>query len=380
MFLYIFHKGSKESLYFCLICYTAFISNLLKVVSLNPLLKLKLFFLILLLNPQLFLLLFSSLYPDMFYSKIDKIFRMIAGTLIFILIFLPLSLLQKYQGFIHSFVYILMTVLVVYILYNLVKAVRRNKESALIITTGFVFVGGFPVIRYIFKINITSKISPYFALFFLLTYALVLARKFSDSYYRFEETLNKQTLDLKKANSELNELANKDSLTDIYNKGYFNNIIYEKIHNKSDDVFTLVMLDLDDFKKFNDIYGHLNGDKLLIKVASVLKSTIRERDISARFGGDEFVLILNNTNLNETIKIVKRIKTKINNIKFEDLKNLNHKISCSFGIVASYSSISVPEKIVELADNALYKAKSEGKNLIYYVDRDFNYVKVEGNS
>jgi len=379
MFLYFFYRGSKQSLYLSLICYTASFSNLLKVVDINPLVKLKLFFLILLLNPQFFLLLFSALYSDMFYSRINKIFRTTVGILVIILAILPLSFLQKKQNFIHHVIYILMTVLVFYILYNLAKAVRRNRESALIITVGFIFVGLFPVIRYILNIDITSKLSPYFSLFFLLTYALVLAKKFSNSYFCFEETLNKKTLSLKKVNSELNKLANKDRLTGIYNKGYFNKKINQKFHDKSENFFTLVIFDLDDFKMFNDMYGHLYGDKLLVKVSNILKSTIREIDSTGRFGGDEFIIIFDNTDLEETIKIIKRIKRKINSIKFQDLKGLNHKISCSFGVVANYRNISSTDKMVELADKALYKAKSAGKNLIYFVDEDYNYFEVEKN-
>lgn len=377
MFLYLFHKSNKESLYLSLVCYTAFFSNFLKVADVNPLLKIKLFFIIFILNPQFFLLLFSALYPAVFKKKINKILRITAGIMGIILAFSPLQYIRGNRNIIHNIIYIFMTVIVVYILSRLIKAVKEKKESALIITTGFVFIGVFPVIRYIFNIDITTKYAPYFALLFLLIYALVLARKFSETYYRFEETLKKKTMALKRANSELNKLANLDGLTGIFNKGYFNENLYRKFNESPEGTFTLVMLDLDDFKRFNDRYGHLNGDKLLIKVADILKATVRDTDIPARYGGDEYILVFEDINLEETIKIVKRIKTKINMIKLPDIKKQDYKISCSFGVVANHSNISTIDKMVELADRALYKAKSGGKNLIYYIDQDFNYIEVE---
>jgi diguanylate cyclase (GGDEF)-like protein len=122
-----------------------------------------------------------------------------------------------------------------------------------------------------------------------------------------------------------------------------------------------MMIDLDDFKKINDIYGHPLGDEVLKNIAKILKDSLRNVDHLGRFGGDEFVIILPNTNLENTVIIAERVREKIANF----VHNLEEHIiqtTVSIGI-ASYNSLDDDvNQIIKRADQALYKAKSRGRN------------------
>lgn len=165
--------------------------------------------------------------------------------------------------------------------------------------------------------------------------------------------------------ANLQELATIDGLTGVFNRVYFHQKFESefKMAKESGYDLTLVILDIDHFKKFNDTYGHMFGDVVLKSVAQTVKSNLRATDTVARFGGEEFVIILPRTTVQEAFERVESLRHKIaNNIVKDNL--ISASVTASFGI-ACYPETSNNEiELIRDADNALYKAKDSGRNCI----------------
>lgn len=189
---------------------------------------------------------------------------------------------------------------------------------------------------------------------------------FTDENLRLVKTIGKQVgmaIENAQLYANLQELASVDGLTGVNNRVYF----HEKY--KSDFqlaksmgyCLSLVILDIDLFKKFNDTYGHLFGDVVLKSVAQTIKSSLRETDTIARFGGEEFVIILPYSSLREALERVEFFRHKIAATVIKD-NLIAASVTASFGI-ACYPETSVNEvDLIRDADNALYKAKESGRN------------------
>jgi diguanylate cyclase (GGDEF)-like protein len=160
------------------------------------------------------------------------------------------------------------------------------------------------------------------------------------------------------------QLAITDGLTRVYNHRFFQEL-FEKEYTRSDrynTVFSLIMLDIDHFKKINDTYGHLCGDEILKSLASLVKSCLRSMDIVARYGGEEFAILLPETGGNEAIQTAERIRRAVEETAFMGTEQgLN--VTVSLG-VATYPSRGIAERadIIAKADAALYEAKEGGRN------------------
>jgi diguanylate cyclase (GGDEF)-like protein len=164
---------------------------------------------------------------------------------------------------------------------------------------------------------------------------------------------------------EANHFSKCDSLTGLYNRGYFEESLTGEISRarRYDTEFSILFLDLDDFKSVNDTMGHLAGDFVLKKVANLLLKEKREEDVVARYGGEELMIILPETNKINTIIKAERIRKKIQEMPlvFEGKKI---QISASGGIATFPQDAVEAKKMIDCADRALYRAKSEGKNKI----------------
>ncbi|MCX7769569.1 MAG: diguanylate cyclase [Proteobacteria bacterium] len=164
---------------------------------------------------------------------------------------------------------------------------------------------------------------------------------------------------------KVKNMATTDGLTGVFNHRHFQEKFSEVLlrAERYNEKFSLVLLDIDFFKKVNDTYGHQVGDIVLKKVAQILKSTARKVDIVARYGGEEFAIICVNDDKNNAVKFAERLRMEIENttILFEGGK-LN--VTASLG-VASYPEDGKDKvSLVEMADRALYKAKHEGRNRV----------------
>jgi len=155
---------------------------------------------------------------------------------------------------------------------------------------------------------------------------------------------------------KLSEISTKDELTNIYNRRYIMNFLEEII--KKPEIYDIdnkfiVFIDVDDFKKVNDTFGHKKGDELLINICITIKRNIRKNDYLSRIGGDEFLLIINSENIHAAKNTVDRI---IKNIESEN------KISVSAGITKLDSENGDITKILAKADRLMYESKKSGKN------------------
>ncbi len=161
-------------------------------------------------------------------------------------------------------------------------------------------------------------------------------------------------------------LAITDALTELFNHRYFQIRLDEEINRAQRYVrpLSLIMLDIDHFKNYNDVNGHLRGNILLKTIAQILKSNARGVDILCRYGGEEFVVILPETDLTEAKGVAEKIKKAVENTSFEgDDKQPEGKVTISGGVAVYRQNISEDQFIMR-ADEALYKAKHEGRNRI----------------
>lgn len=160
------------------------------------------------------------------------------------------------------------------------------------------------------------------------------------------------------------QLAITDGLTKIYNHRFFQEL-FEKEFTRSDrynTVFSLIILDIDHFKKVNDTYGHLCGDEILKSLAALVKSCLRSMDVVARYGGEEFAVLLPETGGTEAFQTAERIRRAVEGTRFMGTEQgLN--VTVSLG-VATYPSADVNERadVIAKADSALYEAKESGRN------------------
>lgn len=162
----------------------------------------------------------------------------------------------------------------------------------------------------------------------------------------------------KAARDKLTELAEKDGLTDLINHRKFHDILEQYIMKNDGTSLSLIMLDLDHFKIYNDSFGHQKGDEVLREAAEIIKRVVNDRGIVARYGGDEFAVLLPNCDLRQARKVAEGIKITIENTNFYGAKKMpNGRITISQGIAAFPVNSKNKEELIQVADDALYKAK-----------------------
>jgi diguanylate cyclase (GGDEF)-like protein len=166
---------------------------------------------------------------------------------------------------------------------------------------------------------------------------------------------------------EVNKNATLDGLTQCNNKTEILTIIKQMLQTSlryKDIYFSLLMIDIDYFKKVNDTYGHLMGDFILQKLALLFEDRLRECDICGRFGGEEFIIILPQTKLVGALKLAEYLRNEVQQHSF--VKN-NTKIHITISVGATAVSLSdSPEALIERCDTALYDAKKAGRNRVEY--------------
>ena len=166
----------------------------------------------------------------------------------------------------------------------------------------------------------------------------------------------------KKIEKELSKFANKDSLTNIYNRRKIEELCENELKRSEryNSNLSLIFFDLNDFKLINDLSGHHQGDDVLIKIADVVSNNIRSTDYFGRWGGDEFLIVLPHTDLLQTEKIIRTLENKISEINFNLKENL--KVSCSFGL-CQYAPKDTLDSLLKKADESMYSIKNEYKKM-----------------
>lgn len=171
---------------------------------------------------------------------------------------------------------------------------------------------------------------------------------------------SRSLLERKKLEEEVRRLSITDDLTGLYNhRHFFKTLDAELVRMKRQNTtLSLLMFDLDHFKRFNDLYGHLEGDQVLRKVGEIIRNSIRSNvDSGYRYGGDEFATLLIGASLDQTLAIAERIRSSIEQEGFQD-------ITVSIGMCTFQDRFTL-ERFVKAADDAMYVAKNAGGNRIY---------------
>lgn len=170
--------------------------------------------------------------------------------------------------------------------------------------------------------------------------------------------------------SSMKDMATFDTLTHLYNRTYFNQVLEVEFKNslQNRQPLSIIMVDIDHFKAINDQYGHDEGDRALIHIASLLKGSLRKHDIVARFGGEEFLIVLPKAIMKDAVVIAERIRKSVETTPLSGSKEKIH-LTISLGI-ASIPAIwpESKEEFIKCADTALYEAKEKGRNRVcFYV-------------
>lgn len=180
------------------------------------------------------------------------------------------------------------------------------------------------------------------------------------------EIEQKQT-ELLNINATLVELSNTDKLTGLYNRRFFQDKLEEQIalYYETGKVFSLLILDIDYFKKVNDTFGHQVGDNVLAQLANILKTFARHEDIVARYGGEEFVIILPAADSAESMVIGEQMRHTVEDAQWE-----TGGLTISMGI-ATFTAKDSDSTIIKNADRALYASKEDGRNRVTHI-KDLN--------
>lgn len=163
------------------------------------------------------------------------------------------------------------------------------------------------------------------------------------------------------------ELTNKDPLTSLYNRRYFFERFEKEVERayRYRRIFSVLMLDLDHFKDFNDENGHLKGDDVLRETANILLTQIRTSDVLARFGGDEFIILLPETDKESAIIVADKLRSGIEQNSFDGEENVpGGKLTISLGLGTYPQDSTDAFQLINYADRALYRGKSKGGNIV----------------
>ncbi|MFP4644721.1 MAG: diguanylate cyclase [Spirochaetales bacterium] len=262
---------------------------------------------------------------------------------------------------------ILTVILGVYVVFVAVQAIRSGRRGGIIFLLGFLVLLAFTVNDILYNQSIlrTGYQVGVGALIFVGFQAVLLALRNVDAYRRVERLLREK--------DALQELTNVDSLTEVSNRRHFDEVYSREFQRarREGEPLSLVMIDIDGFKPYNDRYGHQAGDQALRQVAAEIGARARRAsDLTARYGGEEFCIVLPSTPERTAIMLSERIRLAIENLRIHIDGNPDHTsadttITASFGVAGMVPHrTSSPDTLLRLADSRLYEAKEGGRNRV----------------
>jgi diguanylate cyclase (GGDEF)-like protein len=179
----------------------------------------------------------------------------------------------------------------------------------------------------------------------------------------------KEIVELRNEVNSLTELVRTDALTGLFNFRFFNETIALEMERtrRGTQPLAMILLDIDHFKKFNDQWGHELGNHALVHIASLVKVAVRKLDFPCRFGGEEFVILLPNTDLRQAVNVAERLREMIETTPLEVAGQEPINITASMGVDQFASSHSETSRaFVQRVDSWLYKSKHNGRNQVTY--------------
>ena len=358
------------------------------------------------------LLFFMSIYPQYFHARIIKIGQIIGAIFGFLVVLTPARIFTPFNP-----IYQMWTVFtIIYIIVALIQIWIRKEDGSWFITIGALVLlmsGANDIIflniwmndngpAFLKALIRTGSLSSVGQLVFAFANSLLLSKRFSDSLAREEiltaelteinsnldelvsqrtkdlekskEKIEQQKLELEKINKNLNQLSFKDCLTGIWNRRKYDETIEIEWRRclRYKRPIALILLDIDYFKQFNDLYGHMAGDECLIKMGDTLKKSLsRSSDMAARYGGEEFIVLLPDSGKEEAIKIATMLRINIESIKIPHEKSsVSNYVTVSIGVTSTIpNNKSSYDDLFKVVDRALYQAKDAGRNQIKYLSQ-----------
>ncbi len=342
-----FHVSIYIALSFILLAFYLFEFIFIEYLPFSYLIFKKITFSSLYLSNIFFLIGFTK-YFNLKFTHISKFLIVISSVGIGLIIF-ALNQVIYIRKFYSYFNFIIIFYIINFLYLSYKKYKNTGSKKILAMFWGILIASPFVIHDIFINFVITDKIylSQIGIVFIYIFLAYTILHDFT--------LLNKKYI-LEKKRADLNyKKSLKDPLT-----GIFNRKVLEKLETIIDNTYSALMLDIDDFKEINDNYSHLIGDSILKNISNILKKNLRDDDVIIRYGGDEFLIFLSNSNMD----IAKKVASKINNvIRKTNFKN-EIKITCSIGIKKVNINESL-NKIIEISDKNMYKAKEMGKNQIF---------------
>lgn len=393
----LFRKTESYFLYFGLFCLVAgfrylmvgevFITKIFPSFDWDILMKLE--YIALYIHVPLFGMVIYRLYP----KESNKLFTIISIVIASIYALLTIFTNAKFYYHFLSYFQMFIIIAVLYVLFVAAKSLRNNKNEALYLLIGitllmasvlfdtFGFILAYPELN-LYPIGITL---------FIISFSIVLSKRLSSSLdlsvnltkdlsrlnYELEAKVDQRTKQIQLSNVKLEELNDKlkkmaliDGLTGIPNRRRFDAYYKEEyeICVKEEKFLSLLFLDIDYFKDYNDYYGHQLGDECLKKLAAALNSCITglSEGIVARYGGEEFVCVLPNSNDVKAKQVAQELKERMEQLQIPHVKSpVSKNVTVSIGLITvKPNSTTNRNNILKQADQALYQAKTSGRNKI----------------
>jgi len=188
------------------------------------------------------------------------------------------------------------------------------------------------------------------------------------------EQLQSYTGIIEKMNKEMEQLAITDELTMLYNYRYFQITLDKEIKRNRYSYLSLIMLDIDHFKQYNDKHGHTMGNRILTEIARIMKENVRDVDTVVRYGGEEFAVVLPSTDTDEAFHVAERIRRVVEGFVFNTPDGVPSSATVSMGIACFPKEAKNKSELISHADLALYKAKQSGRNKVCVYEEDNQVV------
>ena len=258
--------------------------------------------------------------------------------------------------------------LLVYILILIFGIYKLNTRS-------FLYVSAFTLVTYGIDIALLSyfrsdsvNLNIEYLQFLVLSMVLVAFSIIGGHISSLRRNLRISRTEQEKSLALIKEMSIRDDLTGVYNRRHLMELLEHEYHRiaRGGAHFSVAMLDIDHFKNVNDTHGHLTGDEVLRAVSGVIRNSLRSADFCGRYGGEEFLLVMTQTNINGAILCAERIRSSIEQSRFPNL-GPNFKVTVSLGVTAFAGKEDIPNMIAR-ADKALYRAKESGRNRVEYAD------------